>query len=153
MLEGLGALHQLDRRLGGAPLNPEPAQGVNRLGGQADVAHDRNLGRNQGFDHQDSPGAPLQFHGLRAGADEPGGIADGVLGRHVVTQPRQVGHDEGVGLGPGNSRGVMNHVVDGDAERVRVAQDHHRQGITHQQHVDAGRIGQSVLPERRRRSP
>ena len=77
------ALASSTQRQGGvvlAALDLEPAHGVHRLRRQAEVAHHRDLGVDDGLDHRQPLAAALQLHRLGAGPDEGGGVADGLVG-------------------------------------------------------------------------
>ena len=133
-----------------AALHLEAAHGVHRLRREAEVAHHRDLGVDDGLDHRQALAPALELHGLGAGPDERGGVADGVLDRGgVVAQPRQVADDERLWPrdraprtpGPGDGGGVVGHVVDGDLEGVVVAEHHHGDGVADEDQVDAGLVG------------
>ena len=132
----------VDQRGGGvdlAALDLEPAHGVHGLRGQADVAHDRDLGVEDGLDHGQALAAPFELDRLGAGPDQAGGVADGVLDAQVVAEPRHVGDDHGVGLDPGHGGDVVGHVVDGDRQGVVVPEDDHGERVADQDHVDRAR--------------
>ena len=54
LLERDGLVDQAPRVVGVLPLQLEAAEGVDRLRGEADVAHDRDLGVEDGFDGLDA---------------------------------------------------------------------------------------------------
>jgi hypothetical protein len=137
-----------DQRQGGvvlAALDLEPAHGVERLRRQAEVAHHRDLGVDQGLDDRQALAAAFQLHGLGTGPDERRRVADGLVDRGVVAHPGQVAHDEWRravggrgGEAPPDGGRVVGDVVDAHLQGVVVAQDHHRHGVADQDHVDAG---------------
>ena len=77
-------------------------------------------------------------NGLSTGADEAGGVVDRLGLGHVVAEPRQVGDDEAVGLGPSDRGRVVHHVLHGDLQGVFVAEHHHRQRVADENEVGAG---------------
>jgi hypothetical protein len=113
------------------------------------VAHHGDLGIDDGLDHRDPLAPALELHGPGPGPDQGGGVAHRVLDRDVVAEPRQVADDQrpaGVivtGLprrqAAGHGRRVVHQVVDGDLERVGVAEHDHRHGV-----ADEDQIGTAV---------
>ncbi len=97
--------------------------------------------------------AALELHGLGAGPDEPGGVDHRVLDRHVVAEPREVGHDQRRRLGPGDGRRVVDHVVDGHLEGVLVARARPWPGCRPPGSCRCPRRRPCGPPARRRRSP
>ena len=66
--------------LAGLALDADLAERVDRLGREADVAHDRDPGPDQRLDDPGAPDAALDLDGLRAGlAQEPPGVRERVL--------------------------------------------------------------------------
>ena len=84
---------------------------------------------------------PSSFTAWAPALHQRGGVADGVLGRHVVAHPRQVADDERLGLGPGDGGHVVGHVVDGDLQGVVVAEHHHGHRVADEDEIDAGFVG------------
>ena len=87
-----------DGLLGGvaAALDPEPAEAVDALRGEADVRHHRDAGRAQRRDLLGDPFAALQLHGVRPGLlEEPGGGRQRLRRTALVAAERQVGHHQG----------------------------------------------------------
>jgi hypothetical protein len=114
------------------------------------VAHHRDLGVEDRLDHRQPLAAALELHGLGAGPDEPRRVVHGVDRGGVVAEPRQVGDDEGLrrlpvggraGQAAGHRGGVVGQVVDGDLERVVVAEHDHGDRVAHEDQVDPGLVG------------
>ena len=135
-----GPLDQQLRGLVVPGLDPEAAEGVDRLGGQADVAHHRDLGVDQCPHHGRPDGATLELDAPGAGPDQGGGVADGVGHVDVVAEPRQVADDQRPRLGTGHGGHVVGHVGDGHLQGVLVAEDDIGHRVAHEDHVDAGGI-------------
>ena len=124
-----------------ASLDAIAAHGVDRLRREPQVPHHRDLGGDEGLDHRDPDGPPLELHGVGAGPDQGGAVADGVRRVEVVAEPRKVAHEQRLGLGPGHRRGVVDHVVDGHLQGVLVAQDVVGQRVADQDDVNPGGVG------------
>ena len=148
--QGLGVGHQLERRAVLAALDLEAAHGVHRLRGEAEVAHHGDLGVDEGLDHRQALAPALELHGLGAGPDELGAVADRLDRGRVVAHPRQVGDDQRLGAvvarrgraqAAGDGTGVVGQVVDRDLERVLVAEHDHGHRVAHQDQVDPGLVG------------
>ena len=137
-VERLGRVEQGAGGVGALALDPEAAHGEHRLGRQAEVAHDRDFGPDDRLDGREAGPAALELHGLRAGADEGGGVAHRVIGREVVAHPRHVAQDQAARLGPGHRRGVVRHDVDVDVQRVLVAEHVVGHRVADQDDVGAG---------------
>ena len=58
----------------GLALDLEAAHGVDGLRGQAEVAHDRDLGVEDGLDHREALAATLELDRTGAGPDELRGV-------------------------------------------------------------------------------
>ena len=104
--------------VGALALHPEAAHGQHRLRGEAEMAHDRDLGPDDRLDHRQAGPAALELDRVGAGPDQRGRVAHGVLGREVVAHPGHVAQDQAARLGPGHRRGVVRHDVDVDVQRV-----------------------------------
>ena len=109
ILQPQGVLQQLHGRFAGLALDLVAAHAVDGLGGQPEVAHDRDLRVHQGADHGDPLGPALQLHPLGPSAHEVAGIAHGVLHPQVVAQVGHVHQQEGPGPGPGHGFQVVGH--------------------------------------------
>ena len=70
--ERLGVGDQLQRGAVLAALHLEAAHGVDRLRGEAEVAHHRDLGVDDRLDHRQPLAAALELHALGAGPDRAG---------------------------------------------------------------------------------
>ncbi|CAB4951672.1 unannotated protein [freshwater metagenome] len=105
------------------------------------MTHDGDLGIDEGLDHRETLPAAFELDALGASADELGGIANRVLDRHVIAEPRHVGDDQRGRLGAGHCGGVMRHIGHRDLQRVVVAEHDHGDGIANQNQVDTGSIG------------
>ena len=115
------------------------------------MAHHRDLGVEDGA-HRVEPLAPtFELHRAGAGADERRRVADGLLARHVVAHPRQVADDERLRLRARDRADVVRHVVDGDVQRVVVAEHDHRERVADEDHVDARFVDDARATARRTR--
>ena len=97
----LGRVEQSRRRVDALALHPEAAHGQHRLGGQPEMAHDRDLRLDDGLDDRQPGPSALELHRLGAGPDQRRRVAHGVVGRQVVAHPRHVAQDEAARLAPG----------------------------------------------------
>ena len=139
--EGHGVVDNSGSGLGLLALHLEPAQGVDGLRGETDVAHDGHLGVDDGLDHVDALAATLELHGLGTSADQHRGVPHRVLDGRVVAHPRHVADDQRPGLGPRHGTDVVRHVVDGDLQRVVIAEDDHGHAVPDENDVDARLVG------------
>ena len=119
-------------------LHAQPAERVDRLRREPDVAHHRDLGVEDRLDRVDALVATFELHRAGARAHERGRVADRLLARDVVAHPRQVADDECLRLRARDRGDVVRHVVDGDVERVVVTEHDHRQRVADEDHVDPG---------------
>lgn len=78
--------------------------------------------------------APLLEEALRG---EEGPVQGG------VGEVGEVGHEKGLRGPPAGGLGVVEHLLQGHGHRGGVAQDHHPQGVPHQNGVHPGRLGQA----------
>ncbi len=134
------------------PWHLEPTHGVDRLRGQADVGHHRDLGIEDGAHHWEPFAAPLELD--RLGTTLPHqtpGVAHGFLDRDVIAHPGEVAHHEAVGLGTGHRCGVLHHDVEVDEQCLVVAVDHVGQRVTDQDDVHPGLRGDDAPRGGRRR--
>ena len=74
-------------------LHLEATHGVEGLGRQAEMTHDRDLGVADGLHHRHPLAAALELDRLGPGSDQSGGVVHGVGRPGVVAHPGQVGHD------------------------------------------------------------
>ena len=106
------------------------------------MAHHRDLGVEDGFDGSDARRlAAFDLHRMRAGLDEASGVAHRFLDRDVVREIGHVADDERARRAANGGARVVEHVVDGDAERVGIAEDHHAEGVADEDDVGAGGVG------------
>ncbi|CAB4673982.1 unannotated protein [freshwater metagenome] len=70
MRKGFCVFNESKRRFVLATLDFETAHRVNRLRGKSNVAHHRNLGVDERFDHGKTFTSTFEFHGLRAGTNK-----------------------------------------------------------------------------------
>ncbi len=111
---------------------------MNRLGGQAQVGHDGNPRGNNAARHFRHLPPPFELHRLGARLlEEAAGVADGLVHRDLVGHEGHVADHEGAAHGPGDGLRMMDHDVHRHGERAFVSQDHHRQGVAHEDQVDA----------------
>src|SRR5258708_1759186 len=76
---GAAVLEDLLRRVGVAPRAFDPAELAVGLGRQPEVAHDGDVGRENGFDRREDPPSPLDLDGRAARLrQEASGVADRV---------------------------------------------------------------------------
>jgi len=138
VLQGLGLGEQPGGGRGGAPLDLEAAELGQALGGEPDVALDRDAGPDHGA------------HGLDVACaldlDRPGAavgqqahcVGHGLFHRDLVGAEGHVGHDQGAAGGRSHRPGVMEHLLHGHGQGVGAAEDDHGQGVADQDHVRAG---------------
>ena len=122
---------------GPPPLDLEAAEGVHRLRRQAEVPHDRDLGREDRLDHREALDAALELHRPAAPLDdEARRVAHGVLGGRVVGEVRQVADDERALRRSRDGLRVGDHPVERGAERVGRAVDDHLDRVADEEEVD-----------------
>ena len=138
VLERLGGLNELAGVLGLGALHLEATHRVDRLGGQTDMAHHWDLGVDDLLDHRESLTPALKLHRVRTGTHQPSSIAHCLLRRDVVAHPGQVADDVAVGLGPGDRRRVVHHVVDRHLQGVVVPEHDHGDGVADENEVGTG---------------
>ena len=138
VFERLGGLNELAGVLGLGALHLETTHRVDRLGSETDMAHHRDLGVDDLLDHRESLASALELHRVRTGPHQPSGIANRLLRRDVVAHPGQVGDDVAVGLGPGDRRRVVHHVVDRHLQGVVVPEHDHGDGVADENEVGTG---------------
>ncbi len=120
------------------PCTLKPPIASDALRGEAEVAHHRDLGVQQGRQVSGALAAALQLHRLHASLAHQAQARAGCLaGIDMEAAVRQVDDDGQAGAGPDHRRPVMRHVVEGDLQCGVVAQQHLAQGVAHQQGVDA----------------
>ncbi len=128
-----------------AGLDLEAAHGQDRLRGEAEMAHDGDLGPDDGLDDR-QPGPPtLELHRLGAGPDQFRRIADGLVRREVVAHPRHVPDDQAPRVGGRHRLDVMHHHIGVDVQRVLMTQDGVGDRVTDQDQVYAG-VGHDPRP-------
>ena len=123
--------------LGSVPApDPVAAELVNRLRRQADVPHDRYPHPDQGPDGLGHPLSPFKLDSLRAGLlHDPPGVAQGLFDRHLVGQEGQI-HEHQRATGPAaHGGGMIDHLIEGGAQRGFVAGDHLVERVADQEHV------------------
>ena len=133
----------VDDRLRGVELlalHLEAAERVDRLRRQPDVAHDGDLGVEDGRDRVEPLAPAFELHRAGAGADERGGVVHGLVAAHVVAEPRQIADDQRARLRAGDRADVVHHVVDRHLQRVVVAEHDHGDGVADEDHVDPGGV-------------
>ena len=128
------------------PLDLEAAQAVDRLRGEPEVGHHRHLGVGEGR-HQLGAVA-FDLHPLRPRLlDEADGVGHRVVGAEVERAIGHVRHQQGALDAPAGRFGVVDHLVHGDRQRVRMAQHDHGERVAHQDDVHSGRVGRAPLRE------
>ncbi len=123
------------------PLDPVAAHPVDGLGCKAKVGHHRNLCIREPFDQLQAARSAFDFHCFGAGfLQEARGIRHPFSRVYLVGAEGHVGdHHRPLDRAPYGA-GVMDHLVHGDWEGVVIAQDHHGQRVSDQDHVDAGLV-------------
>ncbi len=104
------------------------------------MAHDRDLGSDDGADHLDAPATPFELHRAGAGADEPGGVPHRLVRVGVVAHPGQVADNKSAGPRPRHRSDVMDHLVHPDVQRVLVSEHDLGKGVTDEDDVDTAGI-------------
>ena len=125
---GLGKRESIGLKLAhgfsGAGLHAIAAHAVHALRREAEMADDGNFGIGEGADELDARAFDLD--GFGAGLlDEADGVGDALGDRAVIAAEGHVGHDERAAHGAAHGARVVEHLVDGDGERVFVAEDDH----------------------------
>ena len=82
-------------------LHLEAAHGVHRLRGEAEVAHHRDLGVDDGLDHRHALAAALELHAWAPARISVAALRTVSSTRHVVAHPRQVADDQAARAWPG----------------------------------------------------
>jgi hypothetical protein len=109
---------------------------------QAKVANDGDFGLNEGANEFDT--RAFDFDGLCAGFFyKARGVGNAFSDGAVVAAKRHVDYDEGTTDCAVNGAGVVKHFVHGNGERVFVAEDDHGEGVSDEQEIDAGLVGES----------
>ena len=112
-------------------------------GREADVAHHGDIRLDQGLDGGRHLAAPFELDGLaiRLLENSPGG-ADRLPRRDLIAEKRQVGDDQRTPGRPGDHLGVVDDLVDRDAQGRFPALNDRPQRVADQQAIDAGRVEQ-----------
>jgi hypothetical protein len=133
-------------------------QTMHRLRRQAQVTHDRDAHSHQPVHHSNDLGIrSLQFHRRGGGFFEQfscGGHRK--VWTALIAKEGQVTNEQrllvmGCRKPSGYSQGVMQHLIEGDWQRCGMAQRHHPQRITHQNHVGPSRLNEGsrqAIPSR-----
>ena len=133
---------KLEHGVGGAGLHAIAAHAMHTLRREAEMADDGNLGVDEGADQFDA--RALDLDGFRAGLlDEANGVGNGIGDGAVIAAEGHVGDDERAAHGAAHSAGMVEHLVDGDGERVFVAENDHGERVANEDEVDAGLIGET----------
>ncbi len=128
----------------GVALDLEAAESADGLRRQSDVAHDGDVGAGDGGDGGGAADAAFELDGVGAALfDEAAGAFEGLLRADLVAHEGQVGDDEGAADAAGDDAGVVDHLVEGDGERVGLALDDHAEGVADEEAVDAGDVEES----------
>ena len=113
------------------------AEGMDGLGGEADVGADGDAAQLQelgGFGH---PDAAFEFDHMRACGHQFGGGGEGLFFALLVGAEGQVGYNHGVFAAACDGGGVVAHVVQADGQGGIASLDGHAQGVAHQKYVHA----------------
>ena len=100
------------------------------------MAHHRDLGVEDRVHRVEALAPALELHGTGTGADQCGRVAHGLLTGHVVAHPGEVADDECLRADARDRGDMVRHVVDGDPQRVVVAEHDHRERVPDEDHVD-----------------
>jgi len=106
------------------------------LGEHADMADEREPGAGDGAHLIFEIGAPLEFHGMRAGFDEAAGVFDGLF-RGDVGFERQIGADRGLLGTADDGFEMMQHMLHRDMGGVGEAEFDHANRVADKDQVDA----------------
>ena len=107
------------------------------------MAHHRNIGVDQGLDGGRHLAAPFELDGLAVRLlENSAGRLQRLPRRNLIAEKRQVGDDEAPLRRPGHHFGVVDDLVDRDAQGRLPALDDRPQRIADQDAIDAGRIEQ-----------
>jgi hypothetical protein len=134
--DGMGVLDQLAGGIDVLALHPVAAHGVERLRGQPEVAHHRDLGVDDAADRLRPLAPPSSLTASAPFPHEPTGVDHGVTGAGVIAHPRHVHHHQAVGLGPLDRGAVDDHEIGGHLQGGVEAVDGVGDRVAHQDHVD-----------------
>ena len=106
------------------------------------MAHDRDLGVEEGFDDGEALAASLDLD-RRAPTlgHQAAGVAHGVAQARVVAQPGHVAHHQRAGTDPVDGGRVVDDVVDRHLEGRLVAEDDHAERVADEDQVGPTGIG------------
>ena len=150
---GLGDRQGVVHDLVGRALNFVGAQPADGLGAKADVAHHGNIGVGQGLDGGRHLAAPFELDGLAVRLlENSSGRLERLPRRDLIAEKRQVGDDERSPGRPGHHFGVVDDLVDRDAQGRFPTLNHRAQRVADQDAIDAGGIEQAGWSGSRRPS-
>ena len=136
--DGLGVGDELAGGFFAAALDAG-AEGLDALGGEADVGEDGDAVLYEGGDGGGAEGAAFDFYGVAAGFLEgASAVEEGLLGGGLVGHEGHVEDDEGVAGAADDGGGVADHVVEGDGEGVGMAEEGGADGVADEDEGDAG---------------
>ena len=143
VFERLGVVDDLLGLHRALALQAEAAEGGDALGREAEVAHDRDAGVDDGLDAGADLGAAFELDavagclGHEAAGVEHGGLVGGLVAHvgHVADEPA-------VGGAAAHGGGVADHVVHRDRQGGVEAEHGHAEAVANEDDVDAGLLDQ-----------
>ncbi len=136
----------------GATLDFIAAHGVDRLGGEAEVAHHRHTGADEVAEHFLVAVHTLDFHGMRAGPHEEGGAFDGGSDALARGEKGEVGDQQLLRVASaesaGHGGGVARHDFGRGGEGRRFAIEHDGEAVAHKHAIDGRGPEKARLPMR-----
>ena len=113
------------------------AERVDRLRGEADMAHHRDAAPGEERDRLGHLLAAFELYRQAAGlGHDPGGGAERVRWRRLIRPKRQIHDNRRVARRPHHRSAMRDHHVEGHGQRAVEAVDHHRQAVADQEQVD-----------------
>ena len=117
------------------------------------MAHHGNIGVDDGLDGGRHLAAPFELDGLAIRLlENSAGRFECLPRRDLIAEKRQIGDDERSPGRPGHHLGVVDDLVDRDAQGRFPALDHCPERVADQDAIDAGRVEQAGRSGSRRPS-
>jgi hypothetical protein len=144
VLDRKRVLHELLGLLIGATLHAPAAQCVHRLWGQPDVTHHGNACLDDLVDGGGGARTPLELDGLGCTLlDKPPRVLEGDFRAHLVAHERHIDGQVSRTQPASDASAVVDHVLEGHAQGVRMALDDHADAVADEDDVDVGGIDQT----------
>lgn len=135
--------HRIGDQLVGVAVDAIAPFDVNVLGAEPDMRHHRNSRRDDRFDATRLFRSTLQLDGVALRLLQNADAAfDAAIDPQLAFGKGKIDHHHRAPTGAADHLGVIDHLIHGDRQRRLVTLDDHRQRVTHQDHIDAGRVQQ-----------